>query len=236
MTVEALPIIPATYKLPEGTDADAFFDLEPGPLGSYQMTITEADVERWARIHEDEAPWRPEPGAEPAAPPYIGYYACMNALAPIRYFGNTGPPELRAGRALALLGGVPRPAASRGAAGDRARRRQVHPSRHRLHRLGGRHYARGAAAPAQRPRLGHQPPTRGAGEVAGARGPTAPPGGARGRRGLRAARLRHLAGARRRPRGAGRGQQPHRRGGREGAGAARPAARRASSRSRCWRG
>ncbi|MDA0256119.1 MAG: MaoC family dehydratase [Chloroflexi bacterium] len=93
MTVEALPIIPATYKLPEGTDADAFFDLEPGPLGSYQMTIAEADVERWARIHEDKAPWRAEPGAEPAAPPYIGYYACMNALEPIRYFGNTGRPS-----------------------------------------------------------------------------------------------------------------------------------------------
>jgi acyl dehydratase len=93
MTVEALPIIPATNKLPEGIDADAFYDLEPGPLGSYQMMITEADVERWARIHEDEAPWRAEPGTAPSAPPYIGYYACMNALKPIRYFGNTGRPS-----------------------------------------------------------------------------------------------------------------------------------------------
>lgn len=89
MTVEALSTIPATHKLAEGIDGDAFFDLEPGPLGSYQMTITAADVERWCRIHEDEAPW----GAGSDAPPYIGYYACMNALAPIRYFGNTGRPS-----------------------------------------------------------------------------------------------------------------------------------------------
>ncbi len=93
MTVEALPTIPATHKLPEGTDADAFFDINPGPLGSYQMTITDEDVARWARIHEDVAPWRAEPGTEAAAPPYIGYYAGMNALAPIRYFGNTGRPS-----------------------------------------------------------------------------------------------------------------------------------------------
>ena len=93
MTVDELPTIPATHKLPKGIDADAFFDLEPGPLGSYQMTITEENVERWARIHEDEAPWRAEPGVESAAPPYIGYYACMNVLEPIRYFGNTGRPS-----------------------------------------------------------------------------------------------------------------------------------------------
>ena len=93
MSVESLPSIPATHKLPDGTDGDAFYDIHPGPLGSYQMTITEADVERWCGIHEDAAPWRAEAGAEPSAPPYIGYYACMNALAPIRYFGNTGRPN-----------------------------------------------------------------------------------------------------------------------------------------------
>ncbi len=93
MTVESLSVIPATHKLADGIDGDAFYDLHPGPLGSYEMTITEADVERWCDIHEDTVPWRAEPGADPSAPPYIGYYACMNALAPIRYFGNTGRPN-----------------------------------------------------------------------------------------------------------------------------------------------
>ena len=74
--------IPATIHLAEGSSVHPFHDLHVGPLGHYQLTVNEGDIQRWTTIHEEPYPWRTAVGA----PPSILYYAGMNALAPIRSF------------------------------------------------------------------------------------------------------------------------------------------------------
>jgi acyl dehydratase len=52
------------------------------------FTVTKADVQRWARLHDDPNPWYdgPNPMGLPVAPSYIFYYPGQNAFAPRRDF------------------------------------------------------------------------------------------------------------------------------------------------------
>ena len=83
-------VLPGTYKLKDGDNANAFYDIHPGSLGEYQVIFTHDDVKRWATIYEDAFPWKPNNNSqlENVAPPSIFYYPSMNILQPIRYFGE----------------------------------------------------------------------------------------------------------------------------------------------------
>ncbi|MFB0901005.1 MAG: MaoC family dehydratase [Dehalococcoidia bacterium] len=83
-------VLPSTLKLESGNNANAFYDIHPGPLGNYQVIFTNDDVNRWARIYEDRFPWAPNENSilSNVAPASIFYYPSMNALKPIRYFGE----------------------------------------------------------------------------------------------------------------------------------------------------
>ena len=37
-------VLPGTYKLKEGDNANAFYDIHPGSLGEYQVIFTHDDV------------------------------------------------------------------------------------------------------------------------------------------------------------------------------------------------
>tara|TARA_Y100001970_G_scaffold16755_1_gene18863 strand:- start:58 stop:987 length:930 start_codon:yes stop_codon:yes gene_type:complete len=83
-------VLPGTYKLKEGDNANAFYDIHPGSLGEYQVIFTKDDVKRWTTIYEEAFPWKPNDNSQlqDVAPPSIFYYPSMNILQPIRYFGE----------------------------------------------------------------------------------------------------------------------------------------------------
>ena len=83
-------VLPATFKLKDGDNANAFYDIHPGSLGQYQVMFTLDDVQRWTGIYEDNFPWKPNQNSQltDVAPPSIFYYPSMNILEPIRYFGE----------------------------------------------------------------------------------------------------------------------------------------------------
>lgn len=105
--------LPATRKMgAPGTSPDvSFFDIEPGPRGPYQVTVTEEDVARWRRIYDDANPWYsgPSPWGHPVAPPSILYYPSQMFLG--RYLIGKSPGATRLGGfaryALDCLGPIP---------------------------------------------------------------------------------------------------------------------------------
>ncbi len=81
-----MPVV--TYKYPQqGLPPIAFSDLDMGPLpdGPWRLTIERADVERWARLFDDDPA---EALAAGIAPPDILYYPGMNLPAPKRDYGG----------------------------------------------------------------------------------------------------------------------------------------------------
>lgn len=105
--------LPATQKMgAPGTSPDmGFFDIEPGARGPYQVTVTEEDVVRWSRIHDDFNPWYggSSPWGYPVAPPSILYYPSQMFLG--RYLiGKTAAATRMGGFArysLECLGPIP---------------------------------------------------------------------------------------------------------------------------------
>ncbi|GIW08640.1 MAG: hypothetical protein KatS3mg060_3445 [Dehalococcoidia bacterium] len=91
--------LPATQKMgAPGTFPDmSFFDIETGPRGPYEVTITEDDLARWSRIYDDRNPWYtgPSPWGEPVAPPSILYYPSQMFLG--RYLIGKSPQATRMG-------------------------------------------------------------------------------------------------------------------------------------------
>ncbi|MCS6802233.1 MAG: MaoC family dehydratase [Chloroflexota bacterium] len=105
--------LPATRKSgPPGSAPDvSFFDIELGPRGPYQVTVTEEDIARWSRIYADDHPWYsgPSPWGGPIAPPSILYYPSQMFLG--RYLIGNSPGATRSGGfaryALDCLGPIP---------------------------------------------------------------------------------------------------------------------------------
>lgn len=91
--------MPATTKWwPPGTMPDrGFFDIETGPRGPYQITVTPDDVVRWNRIHGDTDPiyGSGSPWGYPVAPAGILYYPSQMFLG--RYLIGKTPEAKRMG-------------------------------------------------------------------------------------------------------------------------------------------
>ena len=84
--LRTLPVV--TYKYPQqGLPPISFGDFEPGPLpgGPWQLTVEPSDIERWARLFDDDPA---EFLAAGSAPPDILYYPGMNLPAPKRDYGG----------------------------------------------------------------------------------------------------------------------------------------------------
>ena len=84
--LRALAVV--TYKYPQqGLPPISFSDFEIGPLpdGPWQLTVAPSDVERWARLFDDDPA---EALAAGTAPPDILYYPGMNLPAPRRDYGG----------------------------------------------------------------------------------------------------------------------------------------------------
>lgn len=85
-TIRTLPVV--TYKYPQqGLPPISFTDFEIGPLpgGPWQLTVERSDIERWARLFDDDPA---ELLAAGTAPPDILYYPGMNLPAPKRDYGG----------------------------------------------------------------------------------------------------------------------------------------------------
>lgn len=84
MTTSPIVTLPATYKMPHGTPYESVYlnDFALGPLPMYEVLVTPADVERWARLHDDEYPWYTgdSPWGGPVAPPTILYYPSQSMI------------------------------------------------------------------------------------------------------------------------------------------------------------
>lgn len=77
--------LPATFKIPRQPEFPdvTFLKKSVGPFPEqYEVTITPYDVNRWARLHDDESPWyRGEsPWGGPVAMPWILYFSSMNIM------------------------------------------------------------------------------------------------------------------------------------------------------------
>ena len=84
--IRTLPVV--TYKYPQqGLPPISFTDFEIGPLpgGPWQLTVGRSDIERWARLFDDDPA---ELLAAGTAPPDILYYPGMNLPAPKRDYGG----------------------------------------------------------------------------------------------------------------------------------------------------
>ncbi len=84
--IRTLPVV--TYKYPQqGLPPISFTDFEIGPLpgGPWQLIVGRSDIERWARLFDDDPA---ELLAAGAAPPDILYYPGMNLPAPKRDYGG----------------------------------------------------------------------------------------------------------------------------------------------------
>jgi acyl dehydratase len=104
-----LMTLPATYKMPRGLPNETVYlnDFELGPLPSYEVLVTPVDVERWAKLHDDDSPWYTgeSPWGGPVAPPTIFYYPSQSmigrSIAANRKPGTAGGEMRRTGGGFA---------------------------------------------------------------------------------------------------------------------------------------
>ncbi|MCL6649869.1 MAG: MaoC family dehydratase [Chloroflexi bacterium] len=83
-----VPLTSKIPRVPEPLDFDWLAEDRDWPV--LELTVTPADVERWARLHDDFHPWYfgPSPWGGPVAPVTIFYYPGQNAFPPRRDFAG----------------------------------------------------------------------------------------------------------------------------------------------------